>query len=240
MPIQETFKMPEHLLEHTPTPTEDEDEDHDSSVQIIEHKPVTPPHVLLSDDELLSFTAALAAAIEVDLGGGSVHDHPHGQGTGKEVMVDAPTKKVSKKKLREMKKELKRAMAEATTESPDESISMHLDIEDAPQRGKEQDTSARRRSGRRGDRIQTDPYLQPEETHDRYHMYRAQQEAILRSYQSFPFPYHPYPPAAYSPTAVYCRFLTRIFTILSLNTLVIRLLTQLSKQLKPNRCTNIK
>jgi hypothetical protein len=38
MPIKETFQMPDHLPERSPTPTEDEAEDHDSNIQIIEHK----------------------------------------------------------------------------------------------------------------------------------------------------------------------------------------------------------
>jgi hypothetical protein len=51
LPIKETFQMPEHLPERTATPTEDGAEDHDSSIQIIEYKPKTPPHVFLSDED---------------------------------------------------------------------------------------------------------------------------------------------------------------------------------------------
>jgi hypothetical protein len=140
MPIKETFQMPEHLPERTPTPTEDEADDHDSIVQIIEHKPQTSPHVFLSYEDTLSISVILNAVMETNAGEGSVHDNPHGH--HKEVMVEAPKKKISKKKLREMEKELKRAMAEASAESPDESVPMDLDTEDAPQRGKEQETSA--------------------------------------------------------------------------------------------------
>jgi hypothetical protein len=50
MPIKQIFQMPGHLPERTPTLTEDEEEgeeDHDSGVQIMEHHPETPPHVIL-------------------------------------------------------------------------------------------------------------------------------------------------------------------------------------------------
>jgi hypothetical protein len=112
MPIKETFRMHEHLPERTPTLTEDEADDHDSSVQIIEHKPQTPSHVFLSDEDTLSITAILNVVMETDVGEGSVHDNPHGH--GKEVMLEAPKKKILKKKLWEMEKELKKAMAEAS------------------------------------------------------------------------------------------------------------------------------
>jgi hypothetical protein len=102
MPIKETFQMPDHLPERTPTLTEDEAEDHDSSIQIIEHNPKTPPHIFLSDNDTLSITVILNAVIENDAGEGSMHDNPHGH--GKEVTVEAPKKKVSKKDLRRMEK----------------------------------------------------------------------------------------------------------------------------------------
>jgi hypothetical protein len=52
-----------------------------------------------------------------------------------------------------MEKELKKAMEEASAESLDESVPMDLDTEEASQRGKDQETSTRQRSGRRGVRI---------------------------------------------------------------------------------------
>jgi hypothetical protein len=159
MPIKETFQMPDHLPERTPTPTEDEAEDHDSSIQIIEHITKMSSHVFLSDEDTLSITAILNAVMENDASEGSVHDSPHEH--GKEVMMEAPKNKVSKKDLRRMEKELKKAMEEASAGSLDESVPMDLDTEEAPQRGKEQETSTRRRSGRRGVMIDTDPYLQP-------------------------------------------------------------------------------
>jgi hypothetical protein len=138
MPIKEIFHMPEHLPERTPTPIEHKAKDHDSSVQISEHKPPTPPHVFLSDEDTLSVTTNLNTVMEIDASEGSVHNNPHGQ--GKEVTVEAPKKKISKKKLQDMEKDLKRAMVEVPAESPDESVPMDLDTEDAPQRGREQET----------------------------------------------------------------------------------------------------
>jgi hypothetical protein len=88
-------------------------------------------------------------------------------------------------------------------ESLDESVPMDLDTGDAPRRAKDQEPSTRWRSGRPGDRDQTDPYLRPGEFYDHYRMFRAQQEAIWRSNQSFPDPYKPSPHAAHSPSAVY-------------------------------------
>jgi hypothetical protein len=49
---------------------------------------------------ILSITGILNAAMKNDAGEGSVHDNPHGH--GKEVMVEAPKKKISKKDLRRM------------------------------------------------------------------------------------------------------------------------------------------
>jgi hypothetical protein len=140
--------MPDHLPERTPTPTEDEAKDHDPSILIIEHKPKTPPHMFLYDEDTLSIIAILNAVMENDAGEGSVHDSPHSH--GKEVMTEAPKKKVSKKDLRKMETDLKKVMEEASADSPDESVPMDLDTEEAPQRGKKQETSTRRRSGRRG------------------------------------------------------------------------------------------
>jgi hypothetical protein len=84
----------------------------------------------LYDVHTLSVTVILNVVMETDAGKGFVHDNPHVR--GKEVMVEAPKKKISKKKLREMGKELKKAMAETSAESPDESAPMDLDTEEAP------------------------------------------------------------------------------------------------------------
>jgi hypothetical protein len=107
----------------------------------------------------VSITAILNAVMENDVGEGSVHDclHMH----GKEVMMEAPKNRASEKDLRRMEKELKKAMEEASAGSLDESVPVDLDTEEAPQRGKEQETSTRRRSGRRGVMIDTNSSLQP-------------------------------------------------------------------------------
>jgi hypothetical protein len=97
-------------------------------------------------------------------------------------MVNALAQKLSKKKLKEKKKEHRRAKEEVIVESPDESIPMNLDTDDAPRRAKDQEPSTRRRSCRPEDRVLTGPYLQLGESHDRYRMYRAWEEAIWRSF----------------------------------------------------------
>jgi hypothetical protein len=72
--------------------------------------------VFLSDEDTLSITTILNAVMENDAGEGSVHDNPHVH--GKEVMVEAPRKKVLKKDLRRTEKELKKAMEEASPRVP--------------------------------------------------------------------------------------------------------------------------
>jgi hypothetical protein len=85
--------------------------------------------IFLSNEDILSITTILDAGEE------SMHDNLHGR--GKELMMEAPKKKISKKKLQEIEKELKKAMAETSVESPYESAPMDLNTEEAPQWGKE-------------------------------------------------------------------------------------------------------
>jgi hypothetical protein len=133
MPIKETFQIPPNLPERTPTPTEDEEEEeeiemgeHDSSVQIMEHHPVTPPHVILSDTDTWSLTAILNAVMETDaMGDGSVHNEPHGH--GKEVAAEGSRRKrYSKKDLKNMEKELKKAMEAASDGGPDQTVQIRM------------------------------------------------------------------------------------------------------------------
>jgi hypothetical protein len=88
-------------------------------------------------------------------------------------------------------------MEAVSDEGPDESIPMDVDHEEAPQKGKKEETSTRRRSGRHGGRVETDPYLMPGEIYSIYHAAQAQQDAISRSLQTYPHLYHSSPPAAY-------------------------------------------
>jgi hypothetical protein len=46
---------------------------------------------------------------------------------------------------------------------------MDVDHEEAPQKGKKEETSTHRRSGRHGGRIETGPYLMPGEIYNSYH-----------------------------------------------------------------------
>jgi hypothetical protein len=127
MPIREPFQMPDHIPERSETPTKD---DKKESVQIVEHRLKTPPHVLLSDDESLSFTVGLAAAIKADLREESVHDYPQEKDPRKEVMKNVLALKASRNK--KGAKHEQRHAKEIATESPDESVWMYLDMDDVP------------------------------------------------------------------------------------------------------------
>jgi hypothetical protein len=65
-------------------------------------------------------------------------------------------------------------MEAASDEGPDESIAMDVDDEEAPRKGKNEETSTRRRSGRHGGRVETDPYLMPGEIYSSFHAAHAQ------------------------------------------------------------------
>jgi hypothetical protein len=78
----------------------------------------------------LSFIVVLVAAIEEDLGDGSVHNYPHGKDPGKEVMHDVPAPKILRKK--KGAKHAQRHVKEDTAESPYETVPMYLDMDDVP------------------------------------------------------------------------------------------------------------
>jgi hypothetical protein len=210
MPIKETFQIPPNLPERTPTPTEDEEEEdeepeveeHDSSIQIMEHHPETPPHVILSDTDTWSMTAILNAVMETDtLGEGSVHNEPVGHGKGV-AAESSHRKRYSKKDLKKMKRELKKAMEAVSEGGPDQTVPMDLDSDDSPRKGKlKEETSSRKKKGEYERRVDVDPYFPSGDMYSSYHL--AQQNAIWQSIRPYSNPYHSSPPTAFSPAGIY-------------------------------------